>query len=79
MCTRVCNYMCIYSIYLLYSEWGAYFLSSEYYGSLSQDFRQLEGVQAQQLTDITDHWKHTQSCVILVLSISVLFLFSDFT
>lgn len=42
---------------LLYSEWGAYFLSSEDYGALSQDFRQLEGIQAQQLTGITGHWK----------------------
>lgn len=42
---------------LLYSERGADFLSSEDYGALSQDFRQLEGVQAQQLTGISDHWK----------------------
>lgn len=40
---------------LLYSERGADFLSSEDYGALSQDFRQLEGVQAQQLTGISDH------------------------
>lgn len=42
---------------LLYSEWGAYFLPPEDYGPLSQDFRQLEGIQSQQFTGITDHWK----------------------
>lgn len=51
-------------VYLLYSEWRADFLSSEYYRALSQDFRQLESIQAQQLTGITDHWMHGQSCVI---------------
>ena len=51
MCTHV-------NIYLLYSEWGADLLPSEYYGSLSQDLRQLEGIQAQQLTGISDHCKH---------------------
>lgn len=40
---------------LLYSEWGADFLSSEDYGALSQNFRQLEGVEAQQLTGVSDH------------------------
>lgn len=40
---------------LLYSKWGAYFLPPEDYGTLSQDFRQLEGVQTQQFTGITDH------------------------
>lgn len=48
VCVRVCAD-------LLYSEWGADFLSSEDYGALSQDFRQLEGVQAQQLAGISDH------------------------
>lgn len=58
----VCMHVCIY---LLYSEWRADFLSSEYYGALSHDFRQLKSIQAQQLTGITDHWKHGQRCVIL--------------
>lgn len=47
----------VFVLDLLYSERGADFLSSKDYGALSQDFRQLEGVQAQQLTGITDHWK----------------------
>lgn len=42
---------------LLYSERGAYFLPSEDYGTLSQDLRQLEGVQTQQLAGVSDHWK----------------------
>lgn len=56
-------YLYVY-IYLLYSEWRADFLSSEYYGALSQDFWQLESIQAQQLAGITDHWKHGQGCFI---------------
>ena len=48
VCVRVCAD-------LLYSERGADFLSSEDYGALSQDFRQLEGIQAQQLAGISDH------------------------
>ena len=40
---------------LLYGERRTDFLSSEDYGALSQDFRQLEGVQAQQLAGISDH------------------------
>lgn len=49
-----CVFMCVCAG-LLYSEWGADFFPSEDYGALSQDFRQLEGVQAQQLTGISDH------------------------
>lgn len=51
---NVCVHMCVCAD-LLYSEWRANFLSSEDYGALSQDFRQLEGIQAQQLTGISDH------------------------
>lgn len=48
--------MCVYACAdLLYSEWRADFLSPEDYGALSQDFRQLEGIQAQQLTGISGH------------------------
>lgn len=49
---NVCVYACAD---LLYSEWRADFLSPEDYGALSQDFRQLEGIQAQQLTGISGH------------------------
>lgn len=41
---------------LLNSERGADLLSSEDYGALRQDFRQLEGIQAQQLAGGGDHW-----------------------
>ncbi len=53
---NVCVHECVCAD-LLYGEWGADFLSSEDYGALSQDFRQLEGIQAQQLAGISDHWK----------------------
>ena len=45
----------VFVLDLLYSERGADFLSSKDYGALSQNFRQLEDVQAQQLTGISDH------------------------
>lgn len=48
---------------LLYSERRADFLSSEDYGALSQDFRQLEDVQAQQLAGVGDHWKADKRCL----------------
>lgn len=51
--------MCVYRD-LLNSKWGTDFLSSEDYGALSHDFRQLEGIQPQQLTGIGNHWKHGQ-------------------
>lgn len=41
--------------YLLHSQRRADLLSSEDHGALGQHLRQLERVQAQQLTDITDH------------------------
>lgn len=41
---------------LLDSERGTDFLSSEDYGALSQDLRQLEGIQTQQFAGVTDHW-----------------------
>lgn len=50
----MCVHICVCAD-LLYSEWGADFLSSEDYGALSQDFRQLEGIQAQQLAGISGH------------------------
>lgn len=48
---------------LLYSERRADFLSSEDYGALSQDFRQLEGIQAQQLAGVGDHWTADKRCL----------------
>ena len=50
-----CVDLCVIYADLLYGEWGADFLSSEDYRALSQDFRQLEGIQAQQLTGVSDH------------------------
>lgn len=41
--------------YLLHSKRRADLLSSEDHGALGQHLRELEGVQAQQLADITDH------------------------
>lgn len=41
---------------LLNGERGTDFLSSEDYGALSQDLRQLEGIQTQQFTCVADHW-----------------------
>lgn len=41
---------------LLNGERGADLLPSEDYGALRKDFGQLEGVQAQQLAGIGDHW-----------------------
>lgn len=41
--------------YLLHSERRANLLSSEDHGALGQNLRELKGVQAKQLTDITDH------------------------
>lgn len=41
---------------LLNGERGADLLPSEDYGALRQDFGQLEGVQAQQLAGVGDHW-----------------------
>lgn len=41
---------------LLNGERGADLLPSEDYGALRHDFRELEGVQAQQLAGIGDHW-----------------------
>lgn len=42
--------------HLLNGERGADLLPSEDYGALRQDFGQLEGVQAQQLAGVGDHW-----------------------
>ena len=42
--------------YLLNSERRADLLSSQDHGALGQHLRQLEGVQAEQLADITHHW-----------------------
>ena len=71
-CVCVCKYMCVCVVcgvcvcvcvcvvcecmYLLYSERWADLLSPEDHGSLGQNLGQLEGVQAKQLTHITDHW-----------------------
>lgn len=41
--------------YLLHSQRRADLLSSEDHGALGQHLRELEGVQAQQLADVTDH------------------------
>lgn len=41
--------------YLLHSEGGADLLSSEDHGALGQHLRQLEGVEAEQLADVTHH------------------------
>lgn len=46
------GWMCCY---LLHSERRADLLSSEDHGALGQHLRQLEGVQAEQLADVTDH------------------------
>lgn len=45
---------------LLDSERGADLLSSEDDGALRQDFGQLEGIQAQQLAGVGDHWAARQ-------------------
>lgn len=43
--------------YLLHGQRRADLLSSEDHGALGQHLRELEGVQAQQLADVTDHLK----------------------
>ena len=65
----VCVHACVCDLF--YGQRGTDLLSSEDHGTLSQDFRQLERVQTQQLTDITEHWKrergvthtHTHICI----------------